>query len=315
MGRVAYLFPGQGSQEVGMGRAFARTCADSADVFARADAALGFSLTGLVETGPAEALALTENTQPAVLVASVAALAAARMAGLPAPSFVAGHSLGEYSALVAAGTLALEDAVCVVRARGRFMQDAVPVGVGAMAAILALDADSVAAACAEATAAVPGEIVVPANFNGPEQVVVAGHAAAVQRAIEGCKARGARRALPLGVSAPFHSPLMEPVVPRLADVLAPVSVRDAVMPLVTNVEAAPETSGARLKSLLLEQVCAPVRWTAIVARLAAEGVDTFVELGPGSVLGGLVKRQVAGAKVVSVSTPEKLDAALAALAA
>lgn len=315
MGRVAYLFPGQGSQEVGMGQAFAAASREAADVLARADLALGFALSGLMANGPAAQLALTEHTQPAVLVASLAAWRAAQAAGLPAPDFVAGHSLGEYSALVVAGVIGLEDAVRTVRARGRFMQEAVPVGQGAMAAVLALPAAEVERVCAEVRAERSGEWVGPANLNGPEQTVIAGHAEAVRLAGERLKAAGARRVLPLDVSAPFHSPLMEPVKPQLAQVLDGVRFSDAVMPLVTNVEARAECSAERLRRLLVEQVTAPVRWTELVAQLAAEGCDTFVELGPGAVLGGLVKRQVAGARVFSVSAPAKLDAAMSALAA
>jgi [acyl-carrier-protein] S-malonyltransferase len=315
MGRVAYLFPGQGSQEVGMGVDFAQSSPDAADAFEQADAALDMSLSGLIKSGPAETLALTENTQPAVLVASIAALRAGFRAGLPAPDFVAGHSLGEYSALVAAGVLRLDDAVRAVRLRGRFMQEAVPVGEGAMAAVLALSPILVTQVCAEIQAENPGRIVVAANLNGAEQVVIAGHADAVKLAGERCKERGARRVLPLDVSAPFHSPLMAPVQPRLSEVLNAIRFDDAQVPLVTNVEASPELSGDRLRSLLIEQVTAPVRWTDVVARLAAEGCDTFVELGPGAVLTGLVRRQLPGVKVLSVSHPSKLEAACAALAA
>jgi [acyl-carrier-protein] S-malonyltransferase len=312
MGRIAYLFPGQGSQSVGMGMALAAAHPACAEVLRRVDAALGFSLSDLMSSGPAQALALTEHTQPAVLAASVVALEAARALGLPAPGAVAGHSLGEYSALVAAGVLSLEEAVRSVRLRGRYMQEAVPVGVGAMAAVLQLPASSVVEACLEATAAGKG-VVVAANFNGREQTVVAGHTAAVNRASDLCRARGARRVVPLDVSAPFHSPLMAPVVERLAPVLADGRFADAVVPVVTNVEAAPERRGDRLRALLLEQVTAPVRWTEVMDRLAADGFDTFVELGPGSVLGAMAKRLVPGAKVLSVATPETLEAARALL--
>lgn len=313
MGRVAYLFPGQGSQEVGMGLALAEAFPAAREAFVRADAALAFALTELVAKGPADTLALTEHTQPAVLTASLAALAAARAAGLPAPDFVAGHSLGEYAALVAADVLSIEDAVRTVRARGRFMQEAVPVGQGAMAAVLGLAPELVREACAEAEADRPGERVVAANLNGPEQTVVAGHAGAVAAAKARLEAKGAKRVVALDVSAPFHSPLMAPAAPRLAEVLGALSFENARVPVVTNVEAAPERDGARLRALLVHQVTAPVRWTEVVARLAAEGCDTFVELGPGTVLGGLAKRQVKGARVFSVSDPQKLEAARAAL--
>lgn len=315
MGRVAYLFPGQGSQEPGMAAALADAFSECADVLARADDALGFALSALMRDGPKETLALTEHTQPAVLTASIAALRAAQAAGLPAPDFVAGHSLGEYSALVCAGVLHLEDAVRAVRLRGRFMQEAVPVGEGAMAAVLGLEPEGVAEACREAEAELPGRVVVAANFNGPGQTVIAGHVDAVRLAGEKCKARKARRAIELPVSAPFHSPLMAPVRPRLAEVLDAIRFEDARLPLVTNVEAAPEVDGARLRSLLVEQVTAPVRWTEVVARLAAEGCDTFIELGPGNALSGMVKRQVTGARLFSVGDPRQLETAGAALAA
>lgn len=315
MGRVAYLFPGQGSQELGMGRGFAAAVPESAAVFEEADAALGFALSRLVDDGPAETLALTEHTQPAVLTASIAALRAARAAGLAAPEFVAGHSLGEYAALVAADVLSFADAVRAVRSRGRFMQEAVPAGEGGMAAVLALSLAEVRLACADACAELPGRVVAPANVNGPDQVVIAGHRDALARAAEKAKARGARRVIPLDVSAPFHSPLMAPVQPRLANILELLSFRDATVPVVTNVEALPEVSGARLRQLLVEQVTAPVRWSDVVARLVAEGCDTFVELGPGAVLAGLVKRLAPGARILSIGQPRDLDVARLALAA
>lgn len=315
MGRVAYLFPGQGSQKVGMGLGFVETCAASRAVFARADAALGFALSELIASGPAERLSLTEHTQPAVLVASLAALEAARAAGLPAPDFVAGHSLGEWTALVAAGALSLEDAVRTVRARGRFMQEAVPVGVGAMSAVLRLSADQVEAACAQVRAEHPDLWVGPSTFNGVEQTVIAGHAEAVALAGERCKALGARRVTPLGVSAPFHCPLMAPVTPRLAAELSPIAIAHAAMPVITNARAEPETDAETLRALLLEQVTAPVRWTETVARLAAEGVDVFIEFGPGSTLTGFVRRQLPSASAFALSTPDQLEAARQALAA
>lgn len=310
MGRMAYLFPGQGSQQIGMGRALAGRFEEAAQAWQEADDALGFPLSRLVDEGPAEALALTENTQPAVLAASVAILRAAQAANLAAADFVAGHSLGEYSALVAAGALSFSDALRTVRLRGRLMQEAVPVGEGAMAAVLRLSSDAIAEACAETQAERPGEVVVPANLNGPEQTVIAGHAGAVTRAGEKCLERGARKVMLLDVSAPFHSPLMEPVREPLAAALAQVRFVDAAVALVTNVKASPETSSGRLRALLVEQVTAPVRWTEVVARLAAEGCDTFVEMGPGAVLSGLVRRQLPGARALSISVPDALDAAL-----
>lgn len=284
-------------------------------VFARADAALGFPLSGLIAAGPAETLSLTEHTQPAVLVASMAAVEAAREAGLPAPDFVAGHSLGEWTALVAAGALTLEDAVRTVRSRGRFMQEAVPVGEGAMSAVLKLAPEAVETACREIRDQLPGQWVGPSTFNGPEQTVIAGHTQAVAAAGERCKALGARRVTSLGVSAPFHSPLMAPVTPRLAQALSTVELRDAQVPIVTNVSTTPETRSDTLRQLLLEQVTAPVRWTEVVARLAADGVDVFLELGPGNTLAGLVKRQLPGATVFALSSPQQVEAAQRALAA
>lgn len=314
MGRTAWIFPGQGSQSPGMGRACAEALPSCAEIFDRADRALETPLSRLIFDGPAAELDLTENTQPAILTTSVAVLQAVKAAGLGPPDFVAGHSLGEYSALVAADVLSLEDAVRAVRLRGRFMQEAVPPGVGAMAAILSLSLEAVEEACAEARSEL-GQVVQPANVNGAAQVVIAGHAEAVRRAGELCKARGARRVLPLPVSAPFHCPLMEPVRPRLSDVLSGLRFRDAAVPVVTNVEAAPEISAERLRELLVEQVTSPVRWTDVVARLAAEGCDTFVEIGPGNVLAGLVRRQLPEAKVLSVSDPAQVESARAVLAA
>lgn len=284
-------------------------------VFARADAALGFPLSGLIAAGPAETLSLTEHTQPAVLVASMAAVEAAREAGLPAPDFVAGHSLGEWTALVAAGALTIEDAVRTVRSRGRFMQEAVPVGEGAMSAVLKLAPEAVETACREIREQLPGQWVGPSTFNGPEQTVIAGHTQAVAAAGERCKALGARRVTSLGVSAPFHSPLMAPVTPRLAQALSTIELRDAQVPVVTNVSTTPETRSDTLRQLLLEQVTAPVRWTEVVARLAADGVDVFLELGPGNTLAGLVKRQLPGATVFALSSPQQVEAAQRALAA
>lgn len=315
MGRVAYLFPGQGSQLVGMGLGFAEIHADIRRLFERADEALGFALSRLISDGPAETLALTEHTQPAVLVASLAAYEAVRRSDLPEPDFFAGHSLGEWTALVAAGALSFEDAVRTVRARGRFMQEAVAPGVGAMGAVLKLSRELVEAACAQARAECEGEWVGPSTFNGPDQTVIAGHTRAVARASELCKANGAKRVLPLPVSAPFHSPLMAPVTPRLEAVLDGVSMRDVAVPLVTNVRCAPETDATQLRALLLEQVTAPVRWTEVVDRLGKEGVDVFIELGPGATLTGMVKRQLAPVSALAISDPRELDAALASLAA
>jgi [acyl-carrier-protein] S-malonyltransferase len=315
MGRIAYLFPGQGSQHVGMCLAFRETSRNAAALFQRTMEALDFDLAALMADGPAAALARTENAQPAMVAASLTAWQAAREAGLPAPDFVAGHSVGEYSALVAAGVLEPEEAVRLVRCRGRFMQEAAPLGTGSMAAVLGLPLADVEAACTELRAQRPGETVVPANINSADQIVIAGHVESVRLTGERCRAHGARRVIALDVSGPFHSPLMEPAAPRLAAVLSGAPFRDATVPVVTNVDASPEGSGDRLRASLVAQVTAPVRWSDVVARLAAEGCDTFMELGPGTVLAGLVRRQLPGARVWSISHPRHLGTVRAALAA
>jgi [acyl-carrier-protein] S-malonyltransferase len=306
---VALVFPGQGSQQVGMGRRLADAFAESREVYAEADAALGFSLSGLCFEGPEAELQLTANTQPAILATSVAALRPLAARGVAA-DFVAGHSLGEWSALVAAGSLSLADAVRTVRLRGQLMQEAVPVGEGAMAAILGLELGGVEEACREAAR---GQVVEPANVNSPGQVVIAGHAAAVERASAACKARGAKRAVPLPVSAPFHCALMRPAQERLAPALAGLAFRDPQPPLVSNVDADVVREAGRARDGLLRQVSGTVRWQQSVERLAREGVTTFVEVGPGSVLSGLVRKIAKGARVLNVDGPESLEAAVAAL--
>ncbi len=315
MSKVAFIFPGQGSQSVGMGKDLSERCPEARAVFEAADAALGERLSALCFEGPEDALKLTANTQPAILTVSVAAHAvfAARFA--QAPAFVAGHSLGEYSALVAAGSLSLPDAVRAVRARGTFMQEAVPAGVGAMAAVLGLTPAQVKAACEAAAAEVPGEVVSPANYNSPEQTVIAGHAAAVERAGAKLKEAGAKRVLPLPVSAPFHCALMAPVKPRLAEVLARVQLAAPRVPVVSNVEAAPNADAARVVPLLLEQVSASVRWVETIEALKAAGVTRVVELGPGKVLCGLVKRIAKDMECFNVEDGASLDKTLAALGA
>ena len=310
---LAFIFPGQGSQAPGMGRELAERYAAAREVFEEADEALGFALSRLCFEGPAEELQLTENTQPAILATSVAALRAAEGEGLPRPDFVAGHSLGEYSALVAAGALTLKDAVRVVRKRGRYMQEAVPVGAGAMAAVLGGDFETVEAVCAEARR--EGEICSPANINSPAQIVIAGSAAAVERAIPLLKERGAKRAVPLKVSAPFHCALMLPAQERLAADLDEVEFRDLSVPLVTNVDAAVIRGGAEARAALVRQVSSPVRWSESVERLRAFGVDTFVEVGPGKVLTGLVRQTAPGARGLNVEDAASLEATLGALAA
>ncbi len=311
---IAFVFPGQGSQYVGMGQALAQAFPEARAALDEADAALGGGLSRLMSDGPAEELRKTANTQPAILAVSIAAhRVLVKEAGgrFQLPAFYAGHSLGEYSALVASGALSLQDGVRVVRARGTFMQEAVPAGEGAMAAILGLDPLLVAEACKEARAQEPGRVVAPANFNSPEQTVIAGHADAVDRAIAACKARGAKRALPLPVSAPFHCSLMSPVQPRLAEVLAPIQLRQPGAPVIANATAEPNTDPLRIVQLLLSQVTSPVRWVETVQRMALSGVDTLVELGPGKVLAGLVRRIDKSLRVYSVEDPASLQTALA----
>jgi [acyl-carrier-protein] S-malonyltransferase len=294
-----------------MGRELAAAYAAAREVFEEADDALGFPLSRLCFEGPAEELQLTENTQPAILAASVAALRAAEGEGLPRPDFVAGHSLGEYSALVAAGALSLRDAVSVVRKRGRYMQEAVPVGAGAMAAVMGADVETVEAVCREAARG--GEVCSAANINSPGQVVIAGSAAAVERALPLLKERGAKRAIPLKVSAPFHCALMLPAQERLSADLDAVEFRDLGVPLVTNVDAAVIRTGAEARAALVRQVSSPVRWRESLELLAREGVGLFVEVGSGKVLGGLVRQTAPQARSANVEDAASLGAALAAV--
>jgi [acyl-carrier-protein] S-malonyltransferase len=306
---VAFVFPGQGSQKVGMGQALAAAVPAATAAFTEADAALGFALSRLCFEGPEEELALTANTQPAILTASLAAFWALSVRGVQ-PNWVAGHSLGEWSALVAAGALELSDAVKAVRKRGRYMQEAVPVGEGAMAAILMLDLPAVQVACGEAA---EGQVVVAANINSPGQIVIAGHAAAVERAMERCKARGAKRAVRLPVSAPFHSPLMWPAQERLAADLPQLPFRAPSVPLVNNVDARPARTVEECRDGLLRQVSGPVRWEECVQELVRQGARTFVEVGPGQVLSGLIKKIDKSVRVLNVEDPASLDATVAAL--
>lgn len=313
MSKLAFIFPGQGSQHAGMGRDLAENFPAAKAVFDESDRTLGFSLSKLCFDGPEEDLQLTANTQPAILTVSLAAFRVLSEKGI-APDFVAGHSLGEYSALVAANAISLKDAVSLVRRRGQFMQEAVPVGVGAMAAILGIDAEKVAEACA---AAAQGQICAPANFNSPTQIVIAGHKEAVERAVEECKARGAKRAMMLKVSAPFHSALMTPAQEQMAEPLADTTFHDLAVPIVNNVDAAVVNRGQDSRDALIRQISAPVRWTEIVTRLLTEGVETFIEVGPGKVLCGLVKAIAKDAgkevKLLNVEDQASLQATLGAL--
>ncbi len=302
--KIAWLFPGQGSQEVGMGRSVAEAYASARAVFDEADAALGEtegrSLSSLCFEGPLEALTLTANTQPALVATSAAIVAAIREAhpSLPAPTVALGHSLGEYSALTAAGALTLSDAVRLCRARGEAMQAAVPPGQGSMAAVMGLEPAVLEAVCAEASR--PEEPVSPANFNAPGQIVIAGSAGAVARALELAQARGAK-CIPLKVSAPFHCALMRPAADALRTKLATVRVEPLRFPVIANVDAEPNADGARVSDLLVRQVDAPVQWTRSIERAAASGVTLALEIGPGKVLAGLVKRIDKRIRVINVA--------------
>lgn len=308
MTKTAWLFPGQGSQAVGMGMALASSEAAAQAVLQDADHALGFALSGLMAAGPEDQLKLTEHTQPAILTHSTMVVRAYAHK-LPKPDFAAGHSLGEYSALVALGALSFTDAVKTVRERGRAMQEAVPVGVGAMAAILGMSAADVEASCDEAQAST-GKIVVPANFNGPGQIVIAGHAEAVEAAMEAAKAKGGRKMMKLPVSAPFHSPLMQPAQARMLPVLGALAFKAPMCPLVNNVDAAVVRDPEALRDGLVRQIPGAVRWEATMDLLLKEGVTRFLELGPGKVLAGLAKRQAKerGLEVeaISIGAPEDL---------
>ena len=310
---VAFVFPGQGAQKVGMGKSLAEEFPVCLEAFEEADTALGEALSTLCFEGPEDRLMLTENTQPAILAVSVAVWRLAAARGIEA-SFAAGHSLGEYSAHVAAGTLSYADALRTVRRRGRYMQEAVPVGEGAMAAILGLDGATVARACAE-VAAETGRIVSPANLNAPGQVVIAGHADAVARAGERAKALGAKRAIPLAVSAPFHCALMKPAEDRLAPELRALTVSAPKMPVIANVDAEPKREAPGAIEALIRQVSSPVRWEDVVRRLVADGVSTFVELGPGAVLSGLIRKIDRGVTVMNIEDADGLAAALERLEA
>ncbi len=283
----AFVFPGQGSQYPGMGKDLAANFKVAKLVFEEANDALSFDITALCFSGSEDDLKLTANTQPAILTTSIAALRVLQEETDLFPAFAAGHSLGEYSALVASGALTFAAAVRTVRQRGTFMQEAVPVGVGAMAAILGLDGEELLQLCQEAA---QGEIVAPANYNSSEQIVIAGHTTAVERVIALAKERGAKRALPLPVSAPFHSSLMAPAAERLLVELEPIDISPLTCPVVSNVEAVPYQAESNVKTLLVEQVCAPVRWAESIQKMKTSGVTRYIEIGPGRVLSGLIKR-------------------------
>ncbi len=309
--KIAVVFPGQASQYVGMGKELAERHPVAAQTFAEADAALAEPFTRLLWEGPESDLNLTANTQPGVLAVSVAAWRVLKAAAPSLePAFVAGHSLGEYSAHVAAGTLAFPDALRTVRQRGIFMQEAVPVGVGAMAALMGGEPADIAAACAEAA---QGQVVTPANDNAPGQVVIAGHAEAVQRAIEAAKGKGCKKAVLLPVSAPFHCALMAPARERLTPILAGLPFSDPRIPVVANGDAEPTATGADARAKLTAQVDSPVRWRETLLTFQAQGVDTIVEVGPGTVLCGLAKRVNREWRLLNVENAESLDKTLAAL--
>ncbi|MEA3464624.1 MAG: ACP S-malonyltransferase [Thermodesulfobacteriota bacterium] len=284
---LAFVFPGQGAQYTGMGKDLSEDFAVAREVFEEANDALGFNIAKLCYAGPAADLQLTTNTQPAILTMSVAALRVVQQETGLMPDFVAGHSLGEYSALVASGTITFADAVCLVRQRGAFMQQAVSVGVGAMAAILGIDIELLEKVCLEAA---QGDVVSPANYNSPGQVVIAGHSAAVDRAIALAKENGARKAMLLPVSAPFHCALMLPAGQQLKVVLDEINLNTLNIPVVTNVEAVANSDCLRVKDLLISQVSAPVCWDRSVRYMIDQGVEEFIEIGPGKVLSGLIKR-------------------------
>jgi [acyl-carrier-protein] S-malonyltransferase len=309
--KIAFVFPGQGSQSVGMLDSFAGDVAVDGTL-REASAALGQDMAALIHAGPAEDLNLTVNTQPVMLVAGYAVYGAWRAAGGPAPAVVAGHSLGEYTALTAAGSLTLADAVKLVRFRAQAMQEAVPVGQGGMAAILGLTDDQVHQACSEAAA---GEVVEAVNFNAPSQVVIAGHASAVTRACEAARRLGAKRVMKLPVSAPFHSSLLRPASDRLRERLSTVALGAPTIPVINNVDVATETDPARIVDALARQAASPVRWVETIQRMASEGVTHVVECGPGRVLAGLTKRIAPALEGIAVFDADSLKEALGRLTA
>ncbi|SHE65311.1 [acyl-carrier-protein] S-malonyltransferase [Microbulbifer donghaiensis] len=309
--RLAFVFPGQGSQQIGMLADAAAEFPEIHATFAEASSVLGYDLWDLCQTGEQADINMTERTQPLLLTASVALYRVWCAHGGARPALMAGHSLGEWSALVCAGVLAFTDAVRLVRERGRLMQEAVPAGQGAMAAVIGLDDAAVEAACAEAA---QGEVAAAVNYNSPGQVVIAGSAAAVDRAIEACKAAGAKRAMPLPVSAPFHTELMRPAAEKLAPQIESTVFHAPEIPVIHNVHAKPEADPAAIKALMIEQIYSPVRWTACVQTMAAAGTEQLVECGPGKVLAGLAKRIDRGLSAHNIDTPAQLNEALLAAA-
>jgi len=308
---IAFLFPGQGSQQPGMGRDLCENFPIARATLEEADAALGFALSRLCFEGPAEELQLTANTQPAVLACSIAAYRVLAQHGIT-PAFVAGHSLGEHSALVAAGSIPFAEALRIVRHRGQYMQEAVPVGTGAMAALLGIGLDQVEQLCREAA---EGEVVSPANINTPAQIVVAGHAGAVRRVMERATAAGAKRAVPLPVSAPFHCSLMRPAQERLTPELKALDFKELQFPLVNNARAAVIRRGPDARLGLIDQICAPVLWEQSIRRLRAEGADCFVEVGPGRVLTGMMRQIESGVQAANVEDSKSLEKTLAVITA
>ncbi len=310
MTKTAFIFPGQGSQSVGMGKDMFDNFPKAREVFEEANDALGFLLSEMCFSGTAEDLALTANTQPAILATSMAVFSAMEAEGFPLPDYVAGHSLGEYSALVAANSLSLKEAVKTVRKRGKYMQDAVPVGAGSMAAILGLDLETLKTACEEAA---ESQVCSPANINSPSQVVIAGNVEAIDRAIEIVKERGAKRAVKLNVSAPFHCALMKPAQDKLTEDLRAIDFQDLRFPIIENVSGRENSKGERVRTALSEQVSSPVLWKDTIEYLIEKGVKTFIEVGAGKVLSGLVKQINRDVRCMNVEDSESLRYSLESL--